>query len=204
MFRWMRKYRVLLVVVLVLMGVGVPCISLFFNVSVGEALDYYGSFLSFVGTVVLGVLALYQNEVLQRESEKKDQKIREQEMRLSMPRFMMALNNSASRFKNMSWVLTNVSENTARKVRVHDIYIVSGEKKMEMDKNIVSNEFVLLSPTEKVIFNIGNEISMETDDEIHGILSFEDKYGNFHDNEIYGKCANGTINIDILEEKNGN
>ena len=37
----------------------------------GDALGYYGAILSFIGTVVLGALALYQNRIIKTEAEKK-------------------------------------------------------------------------------------------------------------------------------------
>ena len=38
---------------------------------VGDALGYYGAILSFIGTVVLGALALYQNHIIKTEADKK-------------------------------------------------------------------------------------------------------------------------------------
>ena len=37
----------------------------------GDALGYYGAILSFIGTVVLGALALYQNHIIKTEADKK-------------------------------------------------------------------------------------------------------------------------------------
>ena len=37
----------------------------------GDALGYYGAILSFIGTVVLGALALYQNRIIKTEADKK-------------------------------------------------------------------------------------------------------------------------------------
>lgn len=39
--------------------------------SAGDALGYYGAILSFLGTVVLVALALYQNHIIKTEADKK-------------------------------------------------------------------------------------------------------------------------------------
>ena len=40
--------------------------------SAGDALGYYGAVLSFLGTVILGALALYQNHIIKEEANKKN------------------------------------------------------------------------------------------------------------------------------------
>lgn len=45
----------------------------------GDALGYYGAILSFIATVVLGALALYQNRIIKTESDKKTALAEEQE-----------------------------------------------------------------------------------------------------------------------------
>lgn len=75
MFEWIKKHKVLLIFISISSLVVVPLvIHILFKIDVensffsaewtaGEFLGYYGSVLSFVGTVVLGALALYQNNL---------------------------------------------------------------------------------------------------------------------------------------------
>ena len=55
----------------------------------GDTLGYYGAILSFIGTVVLGALALYQNRIIKTEADKKAALAEEQEHAENMPRFFL-------------------------------------------------------------------------------------------------------------------
>lgn len=73
----------LICVVILLLLMGVPfVINILFKInattdilvaewSAGDALGYYGAILSFLGTVVLGALALYQNHIIKTEADKR-------------------------------------------------------------------------------------------------------------------------------------
>ena len=94
MIDWFKKHRVLfalICVVILLLLMGVPfVINILFKInattdilvaewSAGDALGYYGAILSFLGTVVLGALALYQNHIIKTEADKKAALAEEQE-----------------------------------------------------------------------------------------------------------------------------
>ena len=94
MFEWIKKHKALFIIICVMIFValiGVPfAINLLFKVdtkinafqaewSAGDALGYYGSVLSFLGTVILGALALYQNHMIKEEADKKAALLEEKE-----------------------------------------------------------------------------------------------------------------------------
>lgn len=83
---WIKNHKVLfalICVAILLLLIGVPfIINILFKVpaiseafvaewDAGDALGYYGAILSFIGTVVLGALALYQNHIIKTEANKK-------------------------------------------------------------------------------------------------------------------------------------
>ena len=94
MFEWIKKHKALffIICVIVLIAlIGVPfVINLLFKAdtninvfqaewSAGDALGYYGAVLSFLGTVILGALALYQNHMIKEEADKKAALLEEKE-----------------------------------------------------------------------------------------------------------------------------
>ena len=104
MIDWFKKHRVLfalICVVILLLLMGIPfVINILFKINAttdsfvaewaaGDALGYYGAILSFLGTVVLGALALYQNHIIKTEADKKAALAEEQERAENMPRFFL-------------------------------------------------------------------------------------------------------------------
>lgn len=75
MFNWMKNHKKLIAFTIFMVIFGVPLIihilfKLHPNVdffvaewTAGELLSYYGSILAFLGTVILGALSLYQNQI---------------------------------------------------------------------------------------------------------------------------------------------
>lgn len=91
MLDWIKSHKILFVlscIGVITMLFGIPfVINLLFKTpavnelfqaewDAGDALGYYGAVLSFIGTVVLGALALYQNHIIKllidRDMKKKD------------------------------------------------------------------------------------------------------------------------------------
>ena len=94
----------------------------------GDALGYYGAILSFIGTVVLGALALYQNRIIKTEADKKAALTEEQEHAENMPRFFMRFGGASGFCASLKFVIMNVSSNIAYSVNVYDIKIKDGSK----------------------------------------------------------------------------
>ena len=104
MIDWINKHKVMFALIceaILLLLIGVPfIINILFKInaaadifvaewSAGDALGYYGAILSFIGTVVLGALALYQNHIIKTEADKKAAFAEEQEHAENMPRFFI-------------------------------------------------------------------------------------------------------------------
>ena len=79
---WIKKHRFMLILLFVFLVVCVPLIiHIIFKIpsehsffapewSAGELLSYYGAILAFAGTVFLGALALYQNDLFKKQNDK--------------------------------------------------------------------------------------------------------------------------------------
>jgi hypothetical protein len=100
MFEWIKKNKVLFIIICIIVFIvliGVPFgINLLFKIqsninifeaewTAGDALGYYGAVLSFIGTVVLGALALYQNHIIKQEADSRALLIEKREHIENMP-----------------------------------------------------------------------------------------------------------------------
>lgn len=143
MFDWIKKHKIIfsfICIAILFMLFGVPfLINLLYKVdaavdifaaewSAGEALSYYGAVLSFIGTVVLGALALYQNHIIKVEADKKSALVEEQERIENMPRFFVRFLAANGYCGKLKFALMNVSNNMAYDVEIYDIKIKNGTK----------------------------------------------------------------------------
>ena len=143
MFDWIKKHKIIfsfICIAILFMLFGVPfLINLLYKVdatvdifaaewSAGEALSYYGAILSFIGTVVLGALALYQNHIIKVETDKKAALLEEQERIENMPRFFIRFLGASGYCGKLKFALMNVSNNMAYDVEIYDMKIKNGNK----------------------------------------------------------------------------
>ena len=83
-FQWIKKYKYIFSILLLILIIGIPMlIHYIFCIPApllwlearwepGSVLEYYGSVLGFLGTVSLSMLALYQNQEIKKESDKRE------------------------------------------------------------------------------------------------------------------------------------
>lgn len=143
MIEWMKKHIKLIIVLLALSIVVFPCIiHILFKIEVrndffvaewtaGELLLYYGSVLSFLGTVILGALALYQNHIIKEEADKKTAIIEQREHEKNMPRFEVSMVSRSGQNSKLKLSIMNITNNTANGIEVYNIHIID-----EDDNNI--------------------------------------------------------------------
>ncbi len=143
MFEWIKNRKMLFVIICLLILIallGIPFIlNLLFKIgagtniikaewSAGDALGYYGNVLSFLGTVILGVLALYQNHIIKEEADKKAALLEEKEHIENMPKFHMRFAGCYGFGNKISFVIKNVSNNISYDIKVYDVRIQENEK----------------------------------------------------------------------------
>ena len=142
MFEWIEKHKKKIVVFVVLaifvvpilihISFKMPAISTFFEAewTAGDILTYYGAVLSFLGTVVLGYLALWQNRIINEKSEEHTRLIEKLELTRNMPEFKVQHHVSNGNLMYLELMITNVSENIANDIVISEFEIRNNENTM--------------------------------------------------------------------------
>lgn len=141
MFDWLKKNKRICFISclgILFMLLGIPfIINVLFKIyspiylfeaewSAGDALGYYGDVLAFIGTVVLGALALYQNHIIKKEADKKAADIEEQQRIENMPKFYIRLLSASGFCGSLEFTINNVSNNIAYDIEVYDLKMKKG------------------------------------------------------------------------------
>lgn len=127
-----KKIRGIVLGALIVLLIGVPFIvhclfkvesqNVFWRAewSAGEFLAYYGSILSFVATTMLSALALWQNEVIRKESNKHTALLEEMEQNKHAPYFVITNIEEKNRHSNIIIKITNITDNIALDIRIFE------------------------------------------------------------------------------------
>lgn len=215
MFNWIKKHKVLLVLIslaVLFALVGIPLIiNLLFKFncgismfqaewSAGEALGYYGSVLSFIGTVVLGALALYQNHIIKEEANKRSAEIESRDRIENMPKFSMTYRLHHRFGERIRFGISNLSRNISYEIKVYNIRILS-DNYVLWKTEAVYKKNSLNSDEEFVIDLDSPEISSTNRFVLLANMSCKDKYNERHEYELKMYCSkqNGFICDDIVE-----
>lgn len=197
MFEWIKKHKVFLIFISISSLVVVPLVihilfkfdveNSFFSAewTAGEFLGYYGSVLSFVGTVVLGALALYQNKLIKDESEKHEQTLISQEHERNMPKFSVNASGSNGNCLKLSIKICNNSENIASNIDIYDAKILTPEQKLlwQAEK---PQHLQIIAPMKDVEVKFDNPSIDQYESLFIIYMKCEDKYNDMHKYEIFG------------------
>ncbi len=162
-------YGVLLLTVIILIWVVPIAINSVFDASLTDViLGFYGDLLSFVGTISLGALALWQNHLYKTEKD-------ETERKYSIPEFKVNLEGDVVTGQGMKLTVTNVCRNYICKVKCGELWLG------------ISQEFVIINAYEKVEIDLNNEFFIDETKAKVGTnfdalikLKCEDSLGNEH------------------------
>lgn len=203
MFEWIKKHKMLFIimcVIILFVLIGIPfTINLLYKVgtninvfqaewSAGDALGYYGAVLSFLGTVILGALALYQNHIIKEEADKKAALLEEKEHIENMPKFHLRFVGSSGFGKGLSFAIKNVSNNISYEIKVYDIRIQENEKTLwEASKVFTSSN--LDSKSELKIYLESPEFKNSKELNISAYMSCKDKYFEQHEYLLRVHCV---------------
>lgn len=141
--------------------------------SAGEALNYYGAVLTFLGTSLLSIVALWQNHLIKISNEKHMEFLETLEKEKFIPKFMISNVCTLGMASNISFSLINISDNLAQNISVYDFSIVdengvlswrSNDEKRKIYMNSSTPEFKitidnppLKNPTEQFVFYLRYE-----------------------------------------------
>ncbi|WP_321825716.1 hypothetical protein [Clostridium butyricum] len=175
----------------ILYSIEMPCKFFMAKWSAGELLQFYGSLLSFGGTVLLGGLALWQNQQLAIKNQKFNELINNQQKQMNIPRFNITSSmGSNGTFANWYIHLKNVSENIANGLIVSSFSVHDKERQLiySKEKCKISNNALLSGEEAKIEFE---------NTALHGdylvvrfMIDFEDKYNESHRYEVKAEILN--------------
>ena len=207
MFEWIKKHKALFFIICVLILIaliGVPfAINLLFKAdtninvfqaewSAGDALGYYGAVLSFLGTVILGALALYQNHIIKEEADKKAALLEEKEHIENMPKFHLRFGGCSGFGCNLSFIIKNISNNISYDIKIYDLRIQeSGKTLWESSKEFSSSS--LDSKCELKIHLDSPQFKDAKELQMVACMSCKDKYFENHEYLLRVYCVHPNI-----------
>lgn len=202
MIEWIKKHKKLIVLFFLFICIGIPfIIHCLFKIypseeysffiaewGAGELLQYYGGVLAFLGTVVLGALSLYQNDIIRRESDKRIESQEKRERDANMPRFRVKFVSCSGMLSDMKVKIENISENVANDVLVYNICVVKDKDVIWKYSNALRRE--VIKPNDELLVDLGTESVVEKQISIQFDFKCNDKYGDEHRYHVYGYCEN--------------
>ena len=90
----------------------------------GDVLGYIAGFETFIGTVFLGALSLWQSNQIAEQSQKYNVLLKEMDQRKNMPRLRVSLGGRNGSLMNMSLIVENASENIAANICTENFYLI--------------------------------------------------------------------------------
>ena len=203
MYEWIKKHKVLVIItcIIILFSlIGIPfAINLLFKIdakinvfqaewSAGDALGYYGAVLSFLGTVILGALALYQNHMIKEEADRKAALLEEKEHIENMPKFNMRFKSCYGFGVRLGFVIKNYSKNISYDLRVYDIRIKANDTTMWESKQIFKR--AALDSNSEFEINLDSPEIKNVDTLILlAYMSCKDKYNECHEYILKMHCS---------------
>lgn len=148
------------------------------------ALGFYGSVLSFVGTVFLGALSLYQNHIIRQQAEEHQRFLEKQEHDLNMPNFDVIARGSSGGMSNIRFILSNITKNPANHILIDHIQV--DDEPSGVDGQTLN----MLPGFQKQQLQLGNPPSKK------GKVTFE-----IHADDMYGERHNYYVEAIRTDDK---
>ncbi|MFW2491733.1 hypothetical protein ACN077_24725 [Clostridium chromiireducens] len=193
LIKWIKKHKVISVIlsiiiillpvllIHILYKIKAPCEFFVAKWSAGELLQFYGAFLSFLGTVSLGALALWQNNQLAIKNQEFNELIYNQQKEMNMPRFDIAsAMGSNGNFTNWYITLKNVSENVANKIVISSFTVRDKDENLLENKEDCNISSDSLLSREEARIEFQNKALCGDNLKVRFIISYEDKYSEKH------------------------
>lgn len=197
MFKWIEKHKGIVIAALLFFIAGVPLIiHILFKMNsgipfleaewtAGDALGYYGSILSFIGTVVLGALALYQNRLIKDESDKRATLLEHKEHERYMPKFETNSRGCMGSCAKLHFSIKNISDNSSTEICLYDIKILSPDHRVHWEYD-GTYQFGTIPAKDKREVTLNNP-SLSGDGYIFELrMSCKDIYNDIHNYIITG------------------
>ena len=155
--------------------------------NISDALSFYGTILTFIGTVSLGILSLHQNNVLKQESDERQRYLDEMEHNRNLPLFSIVyINVNGKNIARLKFDLINMSNNAASNIEIVGPYVTDKDNgKVIMGEDEVECFRVpYIDGGEKVRVAFENHDVKEKDIEVMIKISCQDKYTDCHNYKL--------------------
>lgn len=120
--------------------------------SAGEFLAYYGSVLSFIATIMLSTLALWQNEIIRKESNRHTALLEEMEQNKYSPYFVITNIGEKNGHSNIIINISNITDNIALDIRIL-------EKEDSFNRRVCFDEvYEILNAHDNMDIQLGNGV----------------------------------------------
>lgn len=202
MYEWIKDHKILFIIicfVIVVALLGVPLVIniLFkydFHINIfqaewtaGDALEYYGAVLSFLGTVILGVLALYQTHIIKSEADVKASILEEQERKENMPHFYIRFLGASGFCGNLKFSINNITNNIAYDIEIYNIKTTDDSGIIWESPDTYSSPGI--NPQKDITIQTKSPaISEKKDVFLVANMSCKDKYGVNHEYSLKIVC----------------
>lgn len=187
-FEWIKKHWFIVTLICIFLILGVPfLIHIFYKIPAskdfwvsdwesGNLLEFYGSMLGFISTVILSLLALWQNEVIKKESEKREELLEKMEVAKHLPLLKCSNLMCDGSYENLCLELENVSDNLATDIEVTNFTATNIEGQILTESKSVRIWKTSLVGRDKTKINFINNPIKDEKIRITMGLSFNDKF----------------------------
>ena len=158
-----------------------------------DALAYYGSALGFIGTVIFSGLALWQNHVIKNESDKHTDYLEQMEKKKNMPILYCGMCGSWGNCQKLNFDIQNLTDNIALDILMSDVSIINEDGSVFWEDE---NDYrIAYLKNSKRAINLDNPPLTSLGQVFVFKLSYQDKFGNYHNCIAEGKQTGTKIAV---------
>lgn len=197
MFDWMKKNWSTVLIVIIIVIIIVPfLINIAFKVNAinnlfkaewnaGDVLSYYGDILSFIGTVSLGLLSLWQNKKIEEKSNEHTRYLENIEKIKNLPELKIAHELSNGQLQNLKIRISNISNNIAKNITVSPLKIFDNQDLIQYSSPDPDVNQDYIQPMQSITVSFNNEpINRLSSKKISFLITYFDKFGEDHTIEV--------------------
>lgn len=171
------------------------------SLGVGDALSFYGTVLTFAGTVALSALALWQNKQIARKSQEYTELMERNERQRSLPVLKLSLAGRNGALMNLAFNIKNFSENIATFIEAtpFNVYNKSGEQIYTSPKPNLEKTMIMGGESIRISFS-----NIQFQEEYHRLefeINYNDKFANVHSLRITGTEINIPNNLLSIQQE---
>lgn len=160
------------------------------SLGVGDVLSFYGTVLTFAGTVALSALALWQNKQIALKSQEYTELMERNERQRNLPILRISLAGRNGALMNLSFNLKNFSENIATFIEATPfiVYNKAGEEIYTSPVPRLGKTMIMGGESTQIGFS--NSSFQEEYYRLEFEVRYNDKFSNIHSLRITGTGIN--------------